>query len=243
MNVANSMVTPTGSRASSTRSEQLVEQMRADIASTTFAPGDRITESDLAARYGTSRTPVREALRILTQEMLLEHVPNWGHRVSILDPIDLDDLYSVRIAIECQAVSRLAAGHDDLDVVRELLIKWDVHPTQQCADVRLVFEDEQFHETLAAASGGTVLLSMLQVINRRIHSARIQEFVDSNRVVRTYAQHADILRAILSADRDVAVARMTAHVLEGKQYVRSVLRFAHDGGPQSTSTPSNRRRA
>ncbi|WP_176611507.1 GntR family transcriptional regulator [Actinomadura sp. WMMB 499] len=211
------------STGTGTRVARLVEQIRRDIAATRFAPGQRVTESGLAELYGTSRTPVREALRILTREMLLDHVPNWGYRVSQLDLTDLDDLYAVRLAIETQAVSRLASGECDLDPVRLLLVRWDVDRSRMRVDVSLVFEDERFHESLALASGGTVLHSMLQVVNGRLHSARMREFIDERRVLRTYDQHTEILRAILGGDPPVAAALMTAHVLEGKQFVRKIV--------------------
>lgn len=203
-----------------TRAGRLANLLRRDVAAGKFAPGERITEGELALIYGTSRTPVREALRVLQQEMLLDHVPNWGHRVSSLRLSDLDDLYAVRLGVEQQAVSRLAEGWGDLSAVRELLEVWDVDPTGFPADVDLVFADEQFHETLAAANGGTVLLPTLQLINRRLHSLRIREFINEDRVRRTYEQHAGILRAILDGDAGYSTALMRSHVLEGQRYVR-----------------------
>lgn len=208
------------SSSSSTRASELVDRLRSDIAAGKFAPGERLTEGALADTYGTSRTPVREALRVLTQEMLLDHVPNWGHRVSRLRLSDLDDLYAVRLGVEHQSVMRLAEGAGDLDAVRELLAIWDVKPEEYQADVNLVFADEAFHESLAAASGGTVLLPTLKLINRRLHSVRIREFIDEDRVRRTYEQHASILYAIFDADPAMATARMHSHILEGQRYVR-----------------------
>ncbi|HEX2027935.1 MAG TPA: GntR family transcriptional regulator [Nitriliruptorales bacterium] len=203
-----------------TRAGKLVDRLRGDIAAGKFAPGERLTEGALADTYSVSRTPVREALRVLTQEMLLDHVPNWGHRVSRLRLSDLDDLYAVRLGVERQSVHRLAGGMGDLAAVRGLLAVWDVQPVEYHADVNLVFADENFHETLAAASGGTVLLPTLQLINRRLHSLRIREFIDEDRVRRTYEQHATILHAILDGDATLATALMHAHILEGQRYVR-----------------------
>ncbi|WP_169786762.1 GntR family transcriptional regulator [Nitriliruptor alkaliphilus] len=210
----------TPSRIGATRTGELVDHLRGDIAAGSFAPGERLTEGALATRYGTSRTPVREALRVLTQEMLLVHVPNWGHRVARLRSTDLDDLYAVRIGIESQSVRRLALGIGDLTAVRGLLDTWDVGPDQRVADVNLVFEDERFHEGLAAAAGGTVLLPLLRQINRRLHSLRMREFVDADRVQRTYEEHASILRAILTGDPTLAAALMHAHILAGQRFVR-----------------------
>lgn len=203
-----------------TRAGKLTDLLRGDIAAGKFAAGERLTESKLAEIYGTSRTPVRETLRVLTQEMLLDHVPNWGHRVARLRLSDLDDLYAVRLGVEQQSVSRLTEGSGDLGAVRDLLEVWDVDQVGSSTDVNLVFADEEFHETLAAASGGTVLLPALQLINRRLHSLRIREFINEDRVRRTYEQHAGILHAILDGDPGYATALMRSHILEGQRYVR-----------------------
>lgn len=203
----------------STRTEDLADRIRADIASNVHTPGTRLTEAGLAARYGISRTPVREVLRSLVQESLLEYVPNWGYRVARIRLRDLDDLYAVRIAVEQQAVRRLADGLGNLDAVRALQRTWD-RPAPDC-DVNLVFADEAFHEGLAEAAGGAVLLDTLRSINRRIHALRIREFVDAERVRRTYEQHVGITSAILDGDAALATALMTAHILEGGRFVRA----------------------
>lgn len=215
---------PAAGPGTGTRAGKLTDLLRRDIAAGRFAAGERLTESKLAEIYGTSRTPVRETLRVLTQEMLLDHVPNWGHRVARLRLSDLDDLYAVRLGVEQQSVSRLTEGAGDLRAVRDLLEVWDVDQAESAADVNLVFADEEFHETLAAASGGTVLLPTLQLINRRLHSLRIREFINADRVRRTYQQHAGILHAILDGDPRYATALMRSHILEGQRYVpRSAL--------------------
>jgi len=212
---------PLGGRGvRSTLTGSLVETIRADIAVSVFPPGARLTEEGLAERYGTSRTPVREALRALVQESLLEYVPNAGYSVTRLRLRDLDDLYAIRVALEMRVVRRLAEGLGDLGAVAALLEVWATVPAAPDPDVNLVFADEGFHEALATASRGPVLAEMLRSINRRLHALRMREFVAPQRIRRTYAQHADILRAVLDGDGDLAAARMEAHILEGHRFVR-----------------------
>ena len=203
-----------------TRTADLVDRIREDIASNRFPPGQRVTEMGLAEAYDTSRTPVREALRALAQEALLEYAPNVGYRVSRLRLQDLDDLYAVRVAVERRGVARLAGGLGDLTVVARLLKVWD-GPVASGPSARLVFLDEAFHESLATAAGGSVLAQTLRTINRRIHALRMREFVDEERVARTYDQHAGVLRAIRDRDPELAVALMTSHILEGQRFVRA----------------------
>lgn len=205
-----------------TRTEALTGRIRADIVGNVLPPGLRLTEKGLARRYEMSRTPVREALRTLAREALLEYAPNAGYRVARLALADLDDLYTLRIAVERECVRRLASGGGDLGVVRALLEVWAAGP-QAAPDPEgsLVAADEGFHEALAAATGGTVLVQTLRNINRRIHSLRVREFLDPVRVMRTYEQHAAILRAILDRAGDLADALMAAHILEGHRFVRA----------------------
>lgn len=203
-----------------TRTEGLVDRIRSDIAANRYAPGVRLTEKGLAETYGTSRTPVREAARALVQESLLEYVPNWGYRVARLRMRDLDDLYAIRLAVEQQSVRRLADGLGDLTVLGDLLEEWTA-PPPPAPSANLVFADESFHERLAEAADGAVLVDTLRSINRRIHALRLREFVDADRIVRTYDQHAGILRAIVDGDPVLATALMTSHILEGQRFVRA----------------------
>src|SRR4051812_32536269 len=97
----------------STRTERLVELLRHDIILGVWAGGSRLTEEALAERYGVSRTPVREALRTLALESLLDYTPRLGYMVCVINLEEMDDLYAVRITIEEQSAARLAiAGQE-----------------------------------------------------------------------------------------------------------------------------------
>src|SRR6266508_4597364 len=109
--------------ATATRSAQLVEMIRREIVQNRLPPGARVTEEALAERFGMSRTPVREALRILTRESLLRHVPHTGYVVAMVDLDAMDDLYTVRVAIEEQAAGRIALAPDE-EALCSLLTFW-----------------------------------------------------------------------------------------------------------------------
>jgi DNA-binding GntR family transcriptional regulator len=213
-----------------TRSQQLVEMIRLDIVQNALAPGARVTEEGLAERYGVSRTPVREALRTLTREALLRYVPRSGYLVAEVDLDAMDDLYTIRVAIEEQVAARIAAA-PSADDLRALLAFWDEMPAAVAGgDVSLVFADEAFHETLAAICGSTVFLPMLQNINQRLHALRIRDFIDPVRVRLTYTQHAAILRGLLARDARLSRALLRAHIWESHSFVRASLRRAVERG-------------
>ena len=208
------------SPASPTRSEVLVEQLRLDIVRGAMPGGTRLIEESLAERYGVSRTPVREALRMLARESLLSYAPRAGYTVRSIDLDEMDDLYVIRCAIEEQTASKIAASGAK-GILHNLMEYWGEMPESVAqGDVNLVHADEQFHESLAAAAGSTVLPSMLQQINGRLHVLRIRDFIDPERVRLTFDQHAGILQALLAGDQLLAVARLQAHILESRANVR-----------------------
>ena len=219
------------STSSLTRSEQLLDSLRKDIIVGLIAAGERITEESLAERYGLSRTPVREALRVLAREGLLSYTPRHGYLVETIDIAEMDDLYAVRIAIEEQAALRIATT-GEYSALNNLLEYWGEMPDGVAhGNLNLVFADEHFHETLAAASNSSVLTPMLQNINRRLHALRARDFIDdADRVRLTFDQHAAILRALLRKETELARAMLRAHILESHTYVRD--RFLRERGEQ-----------
>jgi DNA-binding GntR family transcriptional regulator len=207
--------------ASATRTQELQDCIRLDIVRDVLPAGSRLTEEALAERYGVSRTPVREALRVLERESLLRYTPRAGYVVATVDLDEMDDLYAVRVAIEAEVAERIAR-RDERTTLEELLAFWgNPPPTDEAGDVGLVFADEAFHEALAQASGSAVFPGMLRNINQRLHALRIRDFVSPRRVQRTYDQHAAVLRSLLDGDARLAAAQLRSHIWESRSFVRA----------------------
>lgn len=203
-----------------TLSERLQETLRRDIVVGTLTGGTRLTEESLAERYGVSRTPVREALRVLAQESLLSYTPRSGYLVESIDLSEMDDLYAIRIAIEEQSAARIiTAGQES--ILNNLLEYWgEMPPSVANGDLSLVFADEHFHETLTQASRSRVLPEMLKTINRRLHILRTRDFMAADRVNLTFNEHAGIVRCLLAGDARRAQAMLRSHILESHAFVR-----------------------
>jgi DNA-binding GntR family transcriptional regulator len=210
------VLTPVDS--STTRTQQVVDEIRLEILRNVLPPGARITEEGLAERYGLSRTPVREALRLLTRESLLVHAPRAYYEVASVNLDEMDDLYAMRVALEERVATRLA-GDDHAEGLRNLLRFWSAAPEPNNADVQLVLADESFHETLATLSGSTVLAPMLRNINHRLHALRMRDFIDPRRIAATYEQHTAILLALLRRDGRLAAALLRAHIWQSYDFV------------------------
>lgn len=203
-----------------TRVEQIVADIRLDIVRDVLPPGSRVTEEALAARYGVSRTPVREALRVLAREALVVHRPNTGWTVASINLDEMTDLYTVRVAMEEQIATRLVHT-GSTGALDDLLRFWAEPRTEGKQDIELVFDDERFHEGLAIASNSTVLLPMLRNVNQRLHSLRIRDFADTERIRRTYEQHEAILHSLVSGDERLARSLIRAHIWQSYAFVRA----------------------
>jgi DNA-binding GntR family transcriptional regulator len=211
-----------------TRTHRVAEDLRMEILRNVLPAGTRITEEGLAERYGLSRTPVREALRLLTREALLIHAPRAYYEVARINLDEMDDLYAIRVSLEEKVADRIARIGAN-EEVRALRAFWSAPPPAGEGDVQLVFADENFHETLAAASGSTVLPPILRNINNRLHALRMRDFIDPERVQRTYEQHLAILDALLRADGRLAGALLRAHIWQSYDFVCASIQQKEEG--------------
>lgn len=186
-----------------------------------YLPGQRMGEEALAAEFGVSRTPVRDALRRLEQEGFLEDTEGWtGYRVRRPDLPRMEELYEVRLSLEQAAVRRLASAPPDPEV-DELLKAWQQPRADGLApDPDMVHADEAFHEALARLAGNKTLYTMLCSIDEHIRVIRTNDFLTPKRIAQTYRQHRGILLAVRKGDPDLAVERLSVHIRESQTFVR-----------------------
>jgi DNA-binding GntR family transcriptional regulator len=207
------------------------EQLKSDIFEFRLLPGTRFSENDVARRARVSRTPVREALFRLEREGYLEVHAKSGWSVRALDFAALDHLYDVRLILECEAVRKLGAGNPRAALAGLEKI-WLVAPRQRLTDgARVARLDEEFHGKLVAAAGNPELARLHQTITERIRIVRRLDFTHPERVVYTYIEHGQILRAILARKPAKAIALLREHIEQSKSEVRKIslhrLHLAH----------------
>lgn len=210
---------------------RVYEKIRADIFDFRLLPGARFSENEIAAEARVSRTPVREALFRLEREGYLEVQPKSGWSVRALDFDALDHLYDVRVILECEAVRKLCAG-DPRQALAGLSRSWLVPPRTRLSDgARVARLDEIFHGTLVAAAGNPELARIHQGITERIRIVRRLDFTHPERIIYTYLEHAQILRAVLARNAARAAALLRAHIESSKSEVRKIslhrLHLAH----------------
>jgi DNA-binding GntR family transcriptional regulator len=198
------------------------EKLKADIFEFRLLPGTRFSENEIAKRAKVSRTPVREALFRLEREGYLEVHAKSGWSVRALDFAALDHLYDVRIILECEAVKKLCAGNPRV-LLAGLEAAWLVAPRQRLTDgARVARLDEEFHARLVAAAGNPELARIHATITERIRIVRRLDFTHPERIIYTYLEHGQILRAVLLRNAAKATRFLRAHIGASKAEVRKI---------------------
>ena len=202
----------------------LVDALREAILDGRLPPGARLVQEELAAHYGTSRIPLREALRRLEGEGLVLTSPHRGSIVRPLSPKDVADLYDVRLALETLAVRRAAARLADLrDATRESsrLAEQAVENGNLPALFHL---DRDFHAAIAAESDNAHLVGLLGAqwsqIMRVMHAYLSSETYPAN----VWNDHARIAGDIAHGDAEEAVTHLHAHLTTSRDRILSDLR-------------------
>ena len=183
-------------------------------------PGDRCTESELAQRLSISRTPLRQALQRLEREGFLQVISKVGWQVAPLDFDIFDELYDLRILIECHAAQQLADAVER-PALQALAQVWLVPEADRLTDgAEVGRQDELFHLQLVQASGNREMARVHREITERIRIIRRLDFTKPARVAATYDEHGRILSAVTRRRGDEAQRLLRAHIAQSKLEVR-----------------------
>lgn len=198
----------------------VVDAIRAMIVAGAFGPGDRLGEADLAARLDVSRTPVREALRQLAADGLVEHVPNKGARVVALTADELEHVFELRAQVEGTAAHRAAATITaaELDALAELADQIALFALPGPArDLDRVYGcNARFHLVLAEASRSTAIAASVRQLFHTTATVRTYRGFDVDAVRRSVAHHHEIVAALRARDGQWARATMHSHLYNAR---------------------------
>ncbi|WP_344842393.1 GntR family transcriptional regulator [Celeribacter arenosi] len=175
-----------------------------------YRPGDRLVESDLAERFGVSRTPIREALqRLETQSMLTRD--GRSLIVASLDHNQMADLYVVRTELEGLA-ARLAARHATLEEVRVLREMVEADRALVGDPEALARANRRFHKQIHLASHNRYLVQQLDLVHRSMALLATTSLAVEGRGVAAIGEHDRIVSAIEARDEAAARDALTAHI-------------------------------
>ncbi len=199
--------------------DQVFERLETDILSGKYNRGDVMTEGKFADDLGVSRTPVREALRRLEQEHVIEMTAR-GIMILGVTEKDLADIYEIRLSIEGIAASR-AAVSDNQEIFAQLKEALDLQAyyVEKKDPDRIKFQDSLFHETLYRLSGSTVLYDTLLPLHKKVQKFRRVAVQSESRAEASLAEHRAIFEAIEKKDADAAAKAMKAHIENARNHI------------------------
>jgi len=212
------------------RSEEAYQRIKSMIMSGELPQGAVVTEAELVRQLGMSRTPVREALRHLRAEQLLESVPGVGYRVTELDERDMVNVYMVRAALEGLAAEHAASLATRTDLARlEDLYEEMEEALARRDDAALARLNSRFHDAIAQASGNTYLQGMLNNIREIFERFRLTALGLSGRREEAHVEHGELVEALRARDGKRARAIAEAHVHRALQVRRDRAHRPADG--------------
>lgn len=199
--------------------DQVFEHLETDILSGKYQKGETLTESKLSLELGVSRTPIREALRRLEQEHLIEEAPK-GVVVVGIGEKDLADIFEIRAALEGKAAALAAKNYteEQINIVREALEFQEFYLGKQDPD-RIKSMDSRFHETIYKMSGSTIFYDVLMPLHKKILKYRKASVSDSDRAAASVAEHRAIYEAILARDGELASRLISEHLENAYKHI------------------------
>jgi DNA-binding GntR family transcriptional regulator len=205
----------TTERRTLTPKQEIYEALKRDILSGSLPPGQPLVERDLVTRFRASRTPIREVLRLLERERLVEVYPNRGVFVRKLTLKDVNDIFEMRLAIEPTA-ARLAADRYDiheLDRIKKAFLNAPVEDDPKALQ-RLVALGKDLHDFIAFSTNNALIIET----SNQLHSLMVlirnmtKHYFNIER--RSYSAHLRIIDALQQRDPARSEQTMRDHLLE-----------------------------
>ena len=183
----------------------------------TYRPGDRLREEDVGDRLGLSRTPVREALRRLESDGIVEHKPRMGAVIRQLDHSEMVELYEMRAVLE-RTAAELAAKHgneaefDTLDDLNKSIEAESNDPAKAAAI------NQDFHRGIYLAARNRFLLDAARSLNNSMLLLGPTTYLEPKRIDIVVGQHKDIVQALRDRNGEAAGKAAAAHLETSLRY-------------------------
>jgi len=197
--------------------QEVVEKLRHAILSGVFMPGDRLVETDLCTSLGVSRPSLREALRSLQAERLIEIVPNRGPHVPVLSWRDAEEIYEVRELLEVEAAARcaLTISPQEFNLLAEQLEAFRRASRANDAAAQITTASE-FYAIILRNCGNKIIAQIEESLLARINFLRAQSMSLPGRAKQSYAEMNAVFTAIKNRDSKEAYKVARQHVINAR---------------------------
>jgi DNA-binding GntR family transcriptional regulator len=205
--------------------ESVTHALRKMIVEGVLAPGARLNERDLCAALGVSRTPLREALKVLAAEGLIDHQPNRGAIVAVMTEDDIRDTFDLLGCLESFA-GELACAKITVAELNELkALHYSMLACHSRGDLPGYYEfNRMIHDRINLLAGNGMLRQTYLALNRRVQALRFRSNHDAQKWARAVAEHGQMIAALEARDGARMARLMRQHLDEKKQAVLDTLR-------------------
>lgn len=201
--------------------DQIFEHLENDILSGVYERDEILTEAKLSERMKVSRSPIRDALKRLSMEHLIEMTPRGARVIGIL-PTDIADIYEIRLRVEGLAVARAAEhmSEEDIRVLKETLDLQEFYTQKKEADL-IKNMDSRFHQIIYQHCGSNTFMDMLEPLHRKIMKYRRVSISYPSRASESLEEHRAIYEAIAAHDAAKAEALTLTHIAHARDSILS----------------------
>lgn len=178
-------------------------------------PGERLMEIALANRLGVSRTPVREAIRMLEHEGLVVMKPRRGAQVAKITEQELNDVLEVRKSLEMLAASKACERmtEEDMTAMRDAAEEFRKLALNPGCDLTALTEaDVAFHDTIYSGTGNRRLIQILENLREQMYRFRFEYMKDASIRESLISEHEEIMRAVAARDSELAAELIGDHI-------------------------------
>ncbi len=224
----------------SSLAESLKFKIEHEILAFNFKPGERLDECRLADRYGSSRTPVREALRLLAAEGLVRIRPHRGAVVSGLSVPELIDMFEMMAIYEgvCARLAATNATADQLMQMSEAHKECRIHSEANDLE-RYCLANAHFHEAVYEASHNRYLVNQTISTRNRLGAYRRFQLRRHNRLKESFSEHEAVLTAIKKGNGEDADRLMREHIaIQGAHITSLITSLPPEYFPESPNNPA-----
>ena len=196
--------------------EDVAERLREQIFSHELAPGSWLDEQSLAAAFGISRTPMREAIKVLAVEGLVTSKMNKGSYVTEVDRRDLEQIFTVLSLLEGQAAKETAINATEAQLTQLDDLHHRLEKAAADRDIGQFFEfNVKFHELIQEIAGNKWMNGVIDDLRKVLKLQRRDSLSRGDRLLSSLLEHREILQAILKRDAIAAELAMRNHLARG----------------------------
>ncbi len=198
--------------------QEVAERLRQRIFAHELTPGTWIDEQKLAEQYGISRTPLREALKVLASEGLVELKPRRGCYVTEISHQDVDDIFPLMALLEGRCAEDAVREADKADVDALKVIHGNLEKAAREGRIDAFFEaNQEFHRRIQELANNRWMLSVIQDLRKVLKMSRMHSLFLEGRLQQSLEEHRAIMAAIEAGDAARAGKAMHDHLLSGRE--------------------------